>query len=674
MESFHAATFTGALSNGQPGPGIDLSTHSHPSAEVLAKNPPTRTSSLIPMPAFPRTASALALGLATFLAGTFSADAPADPALRQELLDRRDRDQTIRNELIASGAEHPDPQLAERMRRIDGENTARMKEIVKQHGWPGPELIGEDGTRAAWLLVQHSTPEFQKEMLPLVKAAYEAGKLAGSNYALLQDRVLVHEGKPQIYGSQGRWENGVLGLQPIEDEANVDARRAQVGLRPLAEYLRGPKETYRSKDAKGVPAPRARPGPVRRPLPSEPLARLKEIEQRAADARAAFASAAEQDQAKLRNEASSALQLLAWARSFVGDHAGALEAFRDSGRLTSSRFTPPPLDPEKVESALKGTEPVDAIGAIVEAARDRQIVILNEAHHVPRHRAFALQLARALRQAGFQYLACEAFSSDLDADALRQRGFTTTRDGFYLSDPLFADFIRESLRLGFIPVPYEYRRPSGPPATSAADSIMEREEGQASNLMDRIFRKDPTARVFIYVGFAHLMKREQRRGSEPDRTVQWMAGRLKAMSGLDPLTIDQVAMTDPEAGSLAAAVVERVFAGLPERSAAQVLRRQDGTGFHVSGSYAGDTDLQVLHRPTRTVDGRPDWLGMSGYRSPQSIPAEVLPTTGRRLVQAFAEGETDSAIAVDQVLVTAGAEPTPKFYLPAGKFRYRFEE
>ena len=42
-------------------------------------------------------------------------------------------------------------------------------------------------------------------------------------------RIRVNEGRAQIYGTQfGR---------PLEDETNVDARRAEVGLERLADYL-----------------------------------------------------------------------------------------------------------------------------------------------------------------------------------------------------------------------------------------------------------------------------------------------------------------------------------------------------------------------------------------------------------------------------------------------------
>lgn len=181
-------------------------------------------------------------------------DAPsvALPDLRRELLERLSRDQAIRNELIQKGVTHPDPKIEARMIEIDSDNTARMKEIVKQYGWPGPELVGVDGTEAAFLLVQHAEHEFQKQMLPLVEAAYRQEKLQGQDYALLLDRVLVAEGKPQVYGTQAKrfdqWKDKQPVFDPIEDEANVDKRRADVGLFSMAEYRLLLKKLYFPKE------------------------------------------------------------------------------------------------------------------------------------------------------------------------------------------------------------------------------------------------------------------------------------------------------------------------------------------------------------------------------------------------------------------------------------------
>jgi hypothetical protein len=171
-----------------------------------------------------------------------------EPALRSELLRRVEQDQAIRNELISKGVRNPDKAILARMQAIDTANTERMKAIVRQYSWPGPELVGRDGAEAAFLLVQHADHAFQKEMLPLVEKAYRSGALSGQSYALLLDRVLVDEGKPQVYGTQAKrieeWKGQEPVLAPIEDEANVDKRRAEVGLPPLSEYRETLKRLY----------------------------------------------------------------------------------------------------------------------------------------------------------------------------------------------------------------------------------------------------------------------------------------------------------------------------------------------------------------------------------------------------------------------------------------------
>jgi hypothetical protein len=176
----------------------------------------------------------------------------ADALLREELLRMVERDQAVRNELIRRGMNQPDAAVEGSMAAIDARHTARLKEIVRRYGWPGPDLVGRDGADAAFLLVQHADDlAFQKKMLPLVRRAYRAGELSAWNYALLLDRVLVREGKPQVYGmSLERWEGKEPVLYPIGDEANVDKRRAAIGLPPLSEYLEFMRRLYFPQDLK----------------------------------------------------------------------------------------------------------------------------------------------------------------------------------------------------------------------------------------------------------------------------------------------------------------------------------------------------------------------------------------------------------------------------------------
>jgi len=74
----------------------------------------------------------------------------------------------------------------------------------------------------------------------MLKEAVRRGEAESGNAALLKDRILMREGKKQIYGSQLHLNQVTkqLELWPIEDDENVDARRASVGLEPLAEYMK----------------------------------------------------------------------------------------------------------------------------------------------------------------------------------------------------------------------------------------------------------------------------------------------------------------------------------------------------------------------------------------------------------------------------------------------------
>ena len=121
-----------------------------------------------------------------------------------------------------------------------------MEEIIRQYGWPGRSLVGADASLAAFLIIQHADYEYQKKYFPLINEAMKKGEFAPGNVALLEDRILMREGKKQIYGSQlkrnektGRYE-----MWPVEDEENLDKRRGAVGLEPIAEYLKHFGVTY----------------------------------------------------------------------------------------------------------------------------------------------------------------------------------------------------------------------------------------------------------------------------------------------------------------------------------------------------------------------------------------------------------------------------------------------
>src|SRR3546814_2120205 len=78
---------------------------------------------------------------------------------------------------------------------VDVSNQERLAEIFDEHGWPGWSLVGEDGSTAAWAIVQHADLDldFQRRGLAMLEAAVDAGDASPGDLAYLTDRVLVAE-------------------------------------------------------------------------------------------------------------------------------------------------------------------------------------------------------------------------------------------------------------------------------------------------------------------------------------------------------------------------------------------------------------------------------------------------------------------------------------------------
>jgi hypothetical protein len=160
-------------------------------------------------------------------------------SVRAELLAMAAEDLRVREELARSGAlfegYHP------RMRAVHERNAGRLGAIMEAHGWPGRSFVGEDASAAAWLILQHaiSNPSLQRRGLALICEAATTGGVSPIHVAMLEDRIRSNEGTGQRYGTQFDWdEAGLMSPLPIEDEPNVDKRRAEIGLTPLAEDIR----------------------------------------------------------------------------------------------------------------------------------------------------------------------------------------------------------------------------------------------------------------------------------------------------------------------------------------------------------------------------------------------------------------------------------------------------
>lgn len=122
---------------------------------------------------------------------------------------------------------------------LDAANTARLRDIVSEIGWPTRSKVGELAEHRAWLLLQHADADrdFQRSCLELMHRE-PADEVCPQHIAYLEDRLAVADGRAQRFGTQLHPTfGGDLAPFAIDDPEHVDERRSEVGLPSLAEYL-----------------------------------------------------------------------------------------------------------------------------------------------------------------------------------------------------------------------------------------------------------------------------------------------------------------------------------------------------------------------------------------------------------------------------------------------------
>lgn len=166
--------------------------------------------------------------LLTFVIAVSAQNKADTVAIKRQLEAIFDRDQKARTNGDSASFVH----------YIDSTNLVVVESLIKQYGWPGKSFVGAAGNLTIFLVIQHADLETQEKYLPVMEQSVAIGESKESHLALLKDRILVRQGKKQIYGSQlmrdtitGGWT-----FNPIEDEKNVNERRKNAGLEPLEEY------------------------------------------------------------------------------------------------------------------------------------------------------------------------------------------------------------------------------------------------------------------------------------------------------------------------------------------------------------------------------------------------------------------------------------------------------
>jgi hypothetical protein len=330
--------------------------------------------------------------------------------------------------------------------------------------------------------------------------------------------------------------------------------------------------------------------------------------------------------------------------SFTGDYAMASSYVEKSfDRLPDSTIK----SIKAGVSKLNNIQYASAKNSILSIAPSYQVIMLNEAHAKPVHRAFTYSLLDDLYKQGYHYLAMETFNnySNHCLDSLNV--FT----GYYTNEPVGGELVRKALQLGYKLVSYEdtsVQQHTG----SQRDSI------QATNIYN-IIKKDPSAKILVHAGYGHISEEKM---SDYIPMAYW----FKKISGIDPFTVDQTGMTegsDFEFGRLFYNYFTEKFV-ITEPSVIFENKRP------FNPLQEKGYDVIVIHPPTAYQNNRPTWISLNGDRQPVLIqPSEK----SLFFVQAYYENEyheetVNVMIPADQTYIT-NREGYYCLYLRKGKYK-----
>ena len=143
--------------------------------------------------------------------------------------------------LIAALAAWADrPAEGEALVEITIANLEELLEIVADVGWPGLTRVGPMGADAAWIVAQHADAanDRRRAVVDPLREAVAAGEADPRHYATLVDRIAAVDGAPQRFGTIVLADGGeAIFPVPIDDPDELDARRAALGLPPVADEL-----------------------------------------------------------------------------------------------------------------------------------------------------------------------------------------------------------------------------------------------------------------------------------------------------------------------------------------------------------------------------------------------------------------------------------------------------
>lgn len=213
----------------------------------------------------------------------------------------------------------------------------------------------------------------------------------------------------------------------------------------------------------------------------------------------------------------------------------------------------------------------DAANYILSQLSDERILMFNESHLYPQHRAFVSSLLDSLYQLGYKHLFLEALSKENIIGTHPERNL-----GIYINEPTFANLLRKGINLGFKIHAYD------------GYGYANRDSASAQNILN-VLHKYPNEKAIILCGSGHNNKKIQ-------KSLAYYLSKV-----INPFTIDLTIYSEPESSQYYKDLIKHYNILSPSVLVDECNKKiimQNETG----------RDLYIITPPTQFNNGYPHWL------------------------------------------------------------------
>lgn len=312
------------------------------------------------------------------------------------------------------------------------------------------------------------------------------------------------------------------------------------------------------------------------------------------------------------------MQELSVEYSFAGLHRKALIARDKTAEIENSSI-----------EVLTNYEEKDAVTEILKRAKTHQIVMVNEAHDIAQHRVLTYRILSGLWEQGYRYFAAETLS--FSASPQIDQGFITKQVGYYTSEALYANLILRAKELGFEIISYDLHKPS------KLNTIDERESDSAQTIKEKVFDKDASAKIVIHVGYSHINEEK------------WLASKLKSITNLETLTIDQTSRIERS---------DKKYEHPTYTKTVEDVKLQEPfifvNGDKIWSSDSKKWDITVFWPRTIYLNERPKWASLD--RKTLSLSSNSCKNLYPCMVEVFKFNRADE-VPLDRILISSKEEP-----------------